>query len=190
MGEEFAACSPFLYFTDHEPELGRLVTEGRRREFAGFSAFADPARREQIPDPQAESTYRRSQLDHAERERNAPFYNLYRELLRLRGGDAVFARPDRTRTAATALGETCVVVRRWSENARRMLIANFGDELALSVDDPAFGGWLPTASSPLLSTAAPRFGGDGRRIRRAADQLIVPTAFAAVWKVDGVSDSG
>ena len=33
MGQEWAATSPFLYFTDHEPRLGRLVTEGRRREF-------------------------------------------------------------------------------------------------------------------------------------------------------------
>ena len=37
MGQEFVASSPFQYFTDHNPELGRLVTEGRRREFAGFA---------------------------------------------------------------------------------------------------------------------------------------------------------
>ena len=36
-GEEWAASTPFLYFTDHaDPELGRAVREGRRREFAGF----------------------------------------------------------------------------------------------------------------------------------------------------------
>src|SRR5208283_4840447 len=29
MGEEWAASSPFLYFTDHEAELGRAVTLGR-----------------------------------------------------------------------------------------------------------------------------------------------------------------
>ena len=40
MGQEWAASTPFQYFTDHEPELGRLVTEGRRREFARFEAFA------------------------------------------------------------------------------------------------------------------------------------------------------
>src|SRR5215468_995564 len=43
MGQEWAACSPFCYFTDHEPQLGRNVTEGRRKEFAQFSEFRDPA---------------------------------------------------------------------------------------------------------------------------------------------------
>ncbi len=56
-GEEWAASTPFLYFTDHEPELGRAVTQGRRREFAHFSW--DP---EQIPDPQSPETLRRSVL--------------------------------------------------------------------------------------------------------------------------------
>src|SRR5215212_10418733 len=70
-GQEFAASSPFQFFTEHNPELGRLVTEGRRKEFAGFASFADPKRRAQIPDPQAESTFRRSALDWRERERHA-----------------------------------------------------------------------------------------------------------------------
>ncbi|HEU0302613.1 MAG TPA: malto-oligosyltrehalose trehalohydrolase, partial [Longimicrobium sp.] len=57
MGQEWAASTPFQYFTDHPAELGKLVTEGRRREFGRFSAFADPAVRERIPDPQAASTF-------------------------------------------------------------------------------------------------------------------------------------
>ena len=36
-GEEWGASTPFLYFTDHEdPELGRAVSEGRRREFVAL----------------------------------------------------------------------------------------------------------------------------------------------------------
>ena len=63
MGQEFAASTPFLFFTDFNPELGRLVTEGRRGEFADFRAFADPDMRDSIPDPQAESTFLASKLD-------------------------------------------------------------------------------------------------------------------------------
>jgi maltooligosyltrehalose trehalohydrolase len=37
MGQEWGATSPFLYFTDHEPALGRAITRGRREEFAAFS---------------------------------------------------------------------------------------------------------------------------------------------------------
>src|SRR5262249_3277947 len=37
MGQEWACSSPFRFFTDHQPELGRMVTEGRRREFRHFA---------------------------------------------------------------------------------------------------------------------------------------------------------
>ena len=67
MGQEWAATSPFLFFTDHKPELGRLVTDGRRKEFADFRAFTDPAARAPHPRPQAEETFRRSRLDWNER---------------------------------------------------------------------------------------------------------------------------
>ncbi|MFI0357745.1 malto-oligosyltrehalose trehalohydrolase [Actinomadura sp. 9N407] len=61
MGEEWAASTPWCYFTDHrEPELGRAVTEGRRREFARHGWTGE------VPDPQAVDTFRRSRLDWAE----------------------------------------------------------------------------------------------------------------------------
>jgi len=63
MGQEWAATSPFLHFTDHHAELGRLVTEGRRSEFKGFAAFSSPDARARIPDPQDEGTFLRSQLE-------------------------------------------------------------------------------------------------------------------------------
>jgi maltooligosyltrehalose trehalohydrolase len=86
MGQEWAATSPFLYFTDHNPDLGRLVTEGRRREFESFAAFTDPATRQRIPDPQAEPTFARSRLVWPERqaEPHASTLRLYAALLDLR----------------------------------------------------------------------------------------------------------
>ena len=41
MGEEWASTTPFLFFTDHNDELAKLVREGRRNEFKHFSAFQD-----------------------------------------------------------------------------------------------------------------------------------------------------
>jgi maltooligosyltrehalose trehalohydrolase len=86
MGQEWAASSPFLYFTDHHPELGRLVTAGRRAEFSRFAAYADPAQRARIPDPQAETTFDASRLVWDERDApaHASTLDLYRTLLRLR----------------------------------------------------------------------------------------------------------
>ena len=86
MGEEFAASTPFLYFCDFEGELADAVTRGRRHEFSRFARFADPERRDRIPDPNAESTFRESKLDWSERERgpHAEWLALYRRLLELR----------------------------------------------------------------------------------------------------------
>ena len=48
MGEEWAASTPWQYFTSHEePELAEAVRAGRRREFAGHGWAA-----EDVPDPQ------------------------------------------------------------------------------------------------------------------------------------------
>jgi maltooligosyltrehalose trehalohydrolase len=61
-GEEWGASTPFQYFTDHEDaELGRLVSEGRRREFAAFGWAPH-----EVPDPQAKETFERSRLDWSE----------------------------------------------------------------------------------------------------------------------------
>ena len=63
MGEEWAASTPFQFFTDHgEPELAEAVREGRRREFAEHGWDA-----EQVPDPQDPGTRDASVLRWPER---------------------------------------------------------------------------------------------------------------------------
>ena len=97
-GQEWGATTPFLYFTDHNEELGRLVTEGRRKEFAGFAAFGDAGSTREIPDPQAESTFTASKLRWEELpvSGHAKMRALYREALRLRREErAILARHDR-----------------------------------------------------------------------------------------------
>ncbi|MEZ5355936.1 MAG: malto-oligosyltrehalose trehalohydrolase [Bryobacteraceae bacterium] len=86
MGQEWGASSPFQYFTDHHEDLGRKVTAGRRREFQRFRAFADPALREKIPDPQSADTFLRSKLRWEELEQgpHASLVSYYRALLGVR----------------------------------------------------------------------------------------------------------
>jgi maltooligosyltrehalose trehalohydrolase len=81
-GEEWGASTPFLYFTDHDdPELGKAVTEGRRREFAAFGW--DP---QEVPDPQDPETFRRSKLnwDELAESRHAGLLDWHRRLIALR----------------------------------------------------------------------------------------------------------
>jgi maltooligosyltrehalose trehalohydrolase len=81
-GEEWGASTPFQYFTAHEDaELGTLVSEGRRKEFAAFGW--DPS---SIPDPQTVETFERSRLrwDELADAAHAPMLEWYRALLGLR----------------------------------------------------------------------------------------------------------
>ena len=106
-GEEWAASTPFLYFTDHDPELGRAVTEGRRREFAAFDW--DP---EQIPDPQDPATHRRSVLRWDERAEpdHASMLDWYRGLIALRHRTPALTDPAGT-TDVDIVGDVIVVRR-------------------------------------------------------------------------------
>ncbi len=61
-GEEYAASTPFLYFADHkDPEMAKLVSEGRKKEFAAFGWDAN-----QIPNPEDLSTFTASCLNWSE----------------------------------------------------------------------------------------------------------------------------
>jgi maltooligosyltrehalose trehalohydrolase len=108
MGQEWAASSPFLYFTDHNQELGRLVTQGRRAEFKGFAAFSSPESRALIPDPQDEGTFEHSRLRWEEREQDPHSHTLalVQALLELRRR-AISKSP----VKASAAGPAAVILR-------------------------------------------------------------------------------
>jgi maltooligosyltrehalose trehalohydrolase len=96
MGEEWGATTPFLYFCDWQGELKRAVTEGRRREFAQFPRFADPAIRDRIPDPCSPDSLQRSRLDPAAQERPEAvrWRGFHAQLLGLRHADLVPRLPE------------------------------------------------------------------------------------------------
>ena len=81
-GEEWAASSPFLYFADHEDEeMARLVSEGRKKEFAAFGWDED-----QIPNPEDLETFTRSRLnwDEIGEPKHADMLDWTRRLIHLR----------------------------------------------------------------------------------------------------------
>lgn len=81
-GEEWAASTPFQFFTSHpEPELGKATAEGRIAEFARHGWDPDV-----VPDPQDDATFERSKLDWSELSggRHAVVLAAYRALAALR----------------------------------------------------------------------------------------------------------
>lgn len=162
MGQEWAAATPFLYFTDHHEELGKLVTEGRRREFSAFEAFQDPTRRDQIPDPQNEDTFHESKLDWSERERPAhrDVLSLYTDCLALRAKHEVFRPRDRDSWQTCELKGGVVAVRYHDPKGDWLLLADLEGTKSAKLSENQIGE-LPKKSQwhLILASNESRFGG-------------------------------
>lgn len=165
MGQEWAASTPFQYFTDHHGELGGLVSEGRRREFADFPAFHGGA---DVPDPQAEATFTASKLRWEELERapHAAVLALYRALLNLRRSERLL-QPQIVAMDDVTIGlryPTLAVVARLKGAGRvdrpAWLDTSWREEL--TTEDAAFGGSAP----PSLTDARMMFPGPAAVIFR------------------------
>ncbi|MFF0199938.1 malto-oligosyltrehalose trehalohydrolase [Streptomyces sp. NPDC005017] len=92
MGEEWAAGTPWQFFTDHtDPELAEAVRRGRRREFTAHG-WAE----EDVPDPQDPATRERSCLDWSEPRapHHARVLEWYRRLIALRAELPDLTDPD------------------------------------------------------------------------------------------------
>ncbi len=147
MGEEFGATTAFLFFTSHSEELAELVREGRRREFQHFAAFKDEAKRAQIPDPNAPSTFEASIPNPGEDMANLDFT---KHLLALRREHIVPGIPGCRSLGAHALSDHAVAAAWQLGNGRILTIAsNFGrDDI----------NWTGPAGSTLFATSARRPG--------------------------------
>ncbi|MCU1242881.1 MAG: malto-oligosyltrehalose trehalohydrolase [Candidatus Acidoferrum typicum] len=125
MGEEYGETSPFLYFTSHgDPNLAEAVRRGRAEEFRSFSW------QDQIPDPQAESTFDRSRLkrDLAEEEPHRTILRFYQMLLRFRSEYHL------GQTSAPSIKEfeasKALLVLQDAQTHKLAMLFNFGDAAA------------------------------------------------------------
>ena len=128
MGEEWGAPEPFPYFCDLGPELATAVREGRRREFARFERFSDPAALESIPDPTARATVDSARLDWSRltQPRHAERLDYYRRLLALRQREIVPRIPEIHGGRCTSVEKPGLLSVDWSlaDGSTLHLIAN------------------------------------------------------------------
>jgi len=142
MGEEWAASTPFQFFTSHpEPELGRVTAEGRLEEFERMGW--DPS---VVPDPQDPATFERSKLDWSELShgRHPVLLDVYRRLAALRRSLPELTDPAFSSWAATADEERRVFMLR---RGGLLIAVNFSDA---PVSVPVTGAVLfttPTAAT-------------------------------------------
>ena len=162
-GEEWAASSPFQYFTDHEDkELGRLVSEGRKREFAAFGWNPD-----EIPDPQDASTFENSKLkwEELEQESHADMLRWYKQLIAL--------RKSRRELTNGVLEQVDVD---FDEDERWFTMQRGGIVLVFTLDETGYSAGLEE-SVTLLLASDPAIKVDG-------GQLTLPGVGVAVLSVD------
>lgn len=126
-GEEWAASTPFTFFTDHDDELGPLVSAGRAEEFARMGWSDD------VPDPQDPATFAMAQLDWSEREQgdHARMLTWYRDLVALRRIEPDLMDPDLRHVEVDVIAEETVVMRR----GRIAVLAHRGDGTAELPED-------------------------------------------------------
>jgi len=125
MGEEWACKTPFMFFCNFGEDLADSVREGRRKEFSRFPEFADPANRENIPDPTIAQTYENSKLDWNVQDKDV--LDFYSEMLKLRHNIIMPLIPliDHSKSISEIIEEGCLRVRWFADNGRTLeLIAN------------------------------------------------------------------
>jgi maltooligosyltrehalose trehalohydrolase len=160
MGQEWAASSPFLYFTDHHQELGQKVTQGRRWEFRHFSAFADPQARDRIPDPQALKTFLASRLRWEEmtHEPHAAVLRMYRALLQLRRSQPALCSSKRE-YSVSAKGEAVILRRKAAGHSDLLILIQMRGPGTIDLAK-ATGSSLGEPWEQIFSTEDPVFSAD------------------------------
>jgi maltooligosyltrehalose trehalohydrolase len=177
-GQEFGATTPYLFFADHQPELARLVHQGRKEFLSQFPSIAVEASQTAIDDPASEATYRKCRLDLEERQRNEHVYRLHKDLIRLRREEPVLSPRDERWFDGATLSGSAFLLRYFgpSEREDRMLLVNLGTDALLHV--------LP---EPLL--AAPQ--GMRWAIRWSSENIVYGGAGTPIlvmdenWKLEG-----
>lgn len=127
MGEEWAASTPWQFFTSHpEPELAKATAEGRLAEFEAMGWDESV-----VPDPQDPDTFARSHLDWAEvtapdsDPRHRRTLDLYRRLAELRRALPDLTDPDFAALSAEADEDArTFVLHRGAVD----IVVNFGDD--------------------------------------------------------------
>ncbi|HWJ67199.1 MAG TPA: malto-oligosyltrehalose trehalohydrolase [Nocardioides sp.] len=155
-GEEWAASTPFAFFTSHpEPELARATAEGRLEEFARMGWELD-----EVLDPQDPETFARSRLDWYELEegRHARILAGHLRLATLRREHPELTDP---RFGAASV----------DEEAGRLTLDRGSLAVHLNVGEEP---WDVGAATLLFSTADPTGRGEGAGRDEETGPVVVP----------------
>jgi maltooligosyltrehalose trehalohydrolase len=178
MGQEFSASNAFYYFADHDPELAKLVSAGRREFMSQFPRLCSFEGDFELAEPADEKTFQQCKLDWREVEQHANIVRLHRDLIRLRKGDAVFSQQNRSRVEGSVIGpEACLVGWVGKEYDDRLALFNLGRDIDWQVvAEPMLAPPTGREWRLLWSSEEPFYGGLG-----------TPSFDGKTWRVPGHS---
>lgn len=152
MGEEYGETNPFLYFVSHtDPELNKMVREGRKAEFAAFHSEGE------APDPDIEDTFMQSKLqwDLVEQPKHKTMLNYYKALIALRKNNPALNNGNRSQLTVNSYPDkNSLVLKRWEGRQQIVCLLNFSkEEQAIPAED-SIRNW-----ELLLCSADEKWGG-------------------------------
>ena len=161
-GQEFAASTPFVYFSDHDPELSLLVKRGRAEFMSQFRSIGAAHSHIMLDEPCDPATFTKCKLAFSERKTHAPTYALHRDLIQLRNNDPVFRAMSSVKIDGAVLGDRAFLIRYFAEDSERVLLVNLDIDLHLkSVPEPLLAPPRGCKWQVLFSSEDPTYGGSG-----------------------------
>jgi maltooligosyltrehalose trehalohydrolase len=159
-GQEFASSARFTFFSDLDPELTKLVANGRAEFMSQFRSFGSADVPVTLPNPGDPDTFMRCKLDFSEREHHAEIYALHKALIRLRQTDPVFCI---MKVDGAVLGDHTLLVRYFAPDGRdRILLLNLAMDLHFkSIPEPLLAPPPGCRWQVLFSSEHPKYGGSG-----------------------------
>lgn len=177
-GQEFAASSPFYFFSQHDDERNERVAKGRALFLSQFKSISD-LNGPFVPKPCDPDGFLQCKLDHNERQLHAETVKLHTDLIFIRKNDPAYKINIREKVDGAVLGEECFVIRFFcKKHEDRLLIINFGKQLKLqSMSEPLLSPPHNMKWKRVWYSDDPSYGGDGT----------LPFVQNSVWTVPGQS---
>ncbi|MEL6458241.1 MAG: malto-oligosyltrehalose trehalohydrolase [Cyanobacteria bacterium J06621_15] len=159
MGEEYGEKAPFLYFVSHgDPDLIEAVRKGRKAEFAAFHEIDG----KEAPDPQAEETFKQSQLNWDKRKtgEHEKLWLFHQKLLQMRKNVPALRNLDRNQLEATVVEpEKILRIQRHHQDSQILCWLNFSSETVNITDNNNSGNW-----KKILDSSEQTWGGKGSQL--------------------------
>jgi maltooligosyltrehalose trehalohydrolase len=162
-GQEYGASTPFLYFSDHNDRLAKLVQRGRADFLSQFPSILNSHSQFAAGIPQDRMTFERCKLNHEDRRRNTHWTALHNDLLKMRREDPVFVAQRSDWIHGAVLSSEAFVLRFFgAPYGDRLVVVNLGRDLHFqSAPEPLLAPPDGAEWNVVWSSEDLRYGGSG-----------------------------